>query len=93
MRWHRKAANRLNVDEDEIEAGTKKVTIEGNVGVLNGAVNPAEPKKYSQIYLGLGTGDSLWRGLAVDTHTKQNNADGFIGQLSLFMKNGATMDQ
>lgn len=29
----------FNVDEDEIEAGTKKVTIEGNVGVLNGAVN------------------------------------------------------
>ena len=80
----------FNVDEDEIEAGTKKVTIEGNVGVLNGAVNPSEPQKYSQIYLGLGTGDSLWRGLAVDTHTKQNNADGFEGQLSLFMKNGAT---
>ena len=80
----------FNVDEDEIEAGTKKVTIEGNVGVLNGAVNPSEPQKYSQIYLGLGTGASLWRGLAVDTHTKQNNADGFEGQLSLFMKNGAT---
>ena len=80
----------FNVDEDEIEAGTKKVTIEGNVGVLNGAVNPSEPQKYSQIYLGLGTGDSLWRGLAVDTHTRQNNADGFEGQLSLFMKNGAT---
>ena len=80
----------FNYDDDTGESGTKKVMIKGNVGVINGAANPNEPQRQSQIFLGLGTKDSTWKGLAVDNHTKTQNEDGYEGQLSLYMKNGAT---
>ncbi|MFR2574316.1 MAG: hypothetical protein ACLS9H_06130, partial [Dialister sp.] len=80
----------FNYDDDAGKPGTKKVMIKGNVGVINGSVHSNERQKQSQIFLGLGTKDSTWRGLAVDNHTQEQNKEGYEGQLSLFMQNGAT---
>ena len=80
----------FNYDDDTAESGTKKVMIKGNVGVINGAAHANEPQRQSQIFLGLGTKDSTWKGLAVDNHTQKQNEEGYEGQLSLYMKNGAT---
>ena len=70
--------------------GARKATVKGNIGVLNGSVNAAEPFKDSIVNLGLGTADSTLHGVVMNNFTAAQVAQGFTGKASLYMAGGAT---
>ena len=80
----------MNMNDAKDGAGANKVNIKGNLGVLNGSVNPNEPCKDSIINLGLSTKDSTWTGVIDNNFTKNQIADGWDGTVNLWLQNGAT---
>ena len=66
-----------------------KAAIKGNIGVLRGAVNAAEPFKETSVNLGLGTADSTFHGVVMNNFTDQDRTDGFTGKASLYMAGGS----
>ena len=80
----------MNMNDAGDGAGSNKVNIKGNVGVMNGSVNSNEPCKDSIINLGLSTKDSTWTGVIDNNFTENQVADGWTGTVNLYMSNGAT---
>ena len=80
----------MNMNEAKDGAGTNKVNIKGNIGVLNGSAHSSEPCKESIINLGLSTKDSTWTGVIDNNFTEANKGNGFDGKVNLWLQNGAT---
>ena len=80
----------MNMNDKLDNAGTNKVNLKGNIGVLNGSINPQEKEKNTIINLGLSTNDSTLEGVIVNNFTKEQIADGYTGKVNLYMSNGAT---
>ena len=80
----------MNMNDTLDGASTHKVNIKGNIGVLNGSVNLNEPEKDSIINLGLSTKDSTFNGVVENNFSEDNIKDGFMGQVNMYVSNGAT---
>ncbi|WP_298565824.1 autotransporter domain-containing protein [uncultured Phascolarctobacterium sp.] len=84
----------MNVKKDEhgnvVSAGDNKVNVYGNLGVMNGSVHPNEPDKTTSINLGLSTSDSEWVGIIANNFTEKQIADGWKGEVNLYLSNGAS---
>nr|WP_304260393.1 autotransporter outer membrane beta-barrel domain-containing protein [Phascolarctobacterium succinatutens] len=80
----------MNMNDARDGAGSNKVNIKGNIGVLNGSVNSNEPCKDSIINLGLATKDSTWTGVIDNNFSESEVADGWTGTVNLYMTDGAT---
>lgn len=79
----------MNMNDAGDGAGTSRVNIKGNVGLLNGAVSSSEPVKDSVVNLGMSTGGSTWTGVADNNFTDANKAEGFDGKFNLYLSNNA----
>ena len=80
----------MNMNKDNTAAGTNKVDIKGNIGVLKGAANENDTTKDTILNLGLSTADSVLTGVAVNNFTKEQLEAGNKPQLNMFISNGAT---
>ena len=80
----------MNMNDTLDGASTNKVNIKGNIGVLNGSVNPNEPEKDSIINIGLSTNDSTFNGIVENNFSEDNINAGFTGQVNMYVSNGAT---
>ena len=80
----------MNMNKDNTAAGTNKVDIKGNIGVLNGAVNDWDIVKDTTLNIGLSTADSVLTGVAVNNFTKEQLEAGNKPQLNMYVSNGAT---
>ena len=80
----------MNMNDKLDGASNNKVNLKGNIGVLNGSINPKEKEKNTIINLGLSTIDSSLEGVIVNNFTKEQIAEGYTGKVNLYMSNGAT---
>ena len=80
----------MNMNDTLDGASNNKVNIKGNIGVLNGSVNPNEPEKDSIINIGLSTNDSTLNGIVENNFSEDNINAGFTGQVNMYVSNGAT---
>ena len=80
----------MNMNDKLDGADTHKVNIKGNIGVLNGSAHSNEPEKDSIINLGLSTKDSTFNGVVENNFSEDNIKDGFMGQVNMYVSNGAT---
>ena len=80
----------MNMNDTLDGASNNKVNIKGNIGVLNGSVNPNETEKDSIINIGLSTKDSTFNGIVENNFSEDNINAGFTGQVNMYVSNGAT---
>ena len=80
----------MNMNDTLDGASNNKVNIKGNIGVLNGSVNPNELEKDSIINIGLSTKDSTFNGIVENNFSEDNINAGFTGQVNMYVSNGAT---
>ena len=80
----------MNMNKDNTAAGTNKVDIKGNIGVLKSAANENDTTKDTILNLGLSTADSVLTGVAVNNFTEDKLQAGFKPQLNMYVSNGAT---
>ncbi|MGM9569743.1 MAG: hypothetical protein ACI3XC_06665, partial [Phascolarctobacterium sp.] len=72
------------------EAGNKTVQLTGNVGLLNGAVNPNELVKDTVININLTNANSFLTGVVYDGFTDDNKEAGYKGYANIKLQEGAT---
>ena len=92
------ATTSLNVVLDEnykaTAARNNKLILKGNISASTGALNVAEPERYTYVNLGLATKDSEWTGVAYnkfndDGNLPQGATEKYYGEIKLFLQNGA----
>lgn len=79
----------MNMNHDNTAAGTNKVDIKGNIGVLNSLVGDFGEQNGSVINLGLSTADSSLHGVAVNSFADAKQKAGSKAQLNMYLSNGA----
>lgn len=71
-------------------AGGKELKLYGNIGLLTGAVNDADPAKNTTVNVGLSTKNSVFHGVIFDQFGEKETAKGYQSEANLFVNNGAT---
>lgn len=80
-----------NMNEDHTAAGNNTITIKGNIGALNGAVNYDNNLfKQSIVQLGLSDAKSSFTGVVDTNFTEEQIKQDFKPNVKLFINNGAT---
>ncbi len=79
----------INMNESKDGASNNTVKLTGNVGLINGAVNPKESCKDTIINLGLNNSDSYLTGVIFDAFKDANKEAGFTGTANIYLSNGA----